>query len=351
MKTLNNHVPKPRAPWFKADLFKMRGARPTAPRGKPLPDDVPQRLVELLRKKRPYQSDAEAELVNDLLRRYPDAWLDGFGNVHCIIGDAEVPATTLFLSHTDTVHAEGGVQNLMIDENGELMSDADCLGADDGAGIYLMERMIAARTPGHYLFCRGEEVGAPGSVGAATYGDWQGYQRCVAFDRAGATDVITHHAGVPCCSDVFAWALADALNAHGLAYSPSAYGVFSDSHNFRRVIPECANLSVGYYHQHTPDETLDYKFLETLIGVCCRLDWARLPTQRGLAGSDARILCMATPHPGRSPLATLPGEDDPLRGVDREALVDRSRHELLAWIESAASWEILDAMYRIAEGD
>ena len=68
------------------------------------------------------------------------------------------------------------------------------LGADDKLGCYIMCRLIEAGVSGLYVFHVGEEVGGIGSSYLAkTYPDkFHNIDRCIAFDRKGYSDVITH---------------------------------------------------------------------------------------------------------------------------------------------------------------
>ena len=62
-----------------------------------------------------------------------------------------------------------------------------------------------------------------------------------------------------CCSNEFALGLAKALNDTNplLAYAPDDTGLFTDTANYRRIIPECTNVSVGYANEHSAEELLD----------------------------------------------------------------------------------------------
>ena len=78
--------------------------------------------------------------------------------------------TTCFTSHTDTVDNKLGKNDLStwVVNNGHTMiavKEGGVLGADDGAGIYIMLRMIDAGVPGRYVFFSCEEQGRVGSRG------------------------------------------------------------------------------------------------------------------------------------------------------------------------------------------
>ena len=205
--------------------------------------------------------------------------VDSFGNRFVKVG----ASSTLFTSHVDTVHygkGESSTQSVILDANlGIVYSpDGEVLGADDAAGMWLMVEMIRTWVPGTYAFFRGEECGGLGSADfLENHPDLSTYERCVSFDRAGTTDVITHQGGIRTASDVFALALCQQL---GMGFTPCTGGVFTDSKVLAGVVPECTNISVGYERQHTSQEVLDVQFLQQLLEKCLTVDWESLPTQR-----------------------------------------------------------------------
>lgn len=192
----------------------------------------------------------------------PGAQVDWHGNIHVPIGQS----TILWSAHTDTVHRKPGRQAVEI-HKGQLRLTAQsarlssCLGADDTVGCFILRRMILAQVPGHYVFHYGEERGGIGSHALAEDPSWdfRAFTHAIAFDRAGTSDVITHQAGGRCASTRFAQACADLLNAQDphFAYAPSARGIYTDTAEYTEQIPECTNISVGYTHAHTPDESVD----------------------------------------------------------------------------------------------
>src|SRR3546814_19416360 len=108
-------------------------------------------------------SDLRA-FCREYLDRIPGMRSDAFGNRMITIGGRP---RTLWSCHVDTVAAVGGAQAVGIDAHGVAhLCDGKAgmsLGADDGAGLWLMLGMIAAACPGLYLFHRGEEQGCLGS--------------------------------------------------------------------------------------------------------------------------------------------------------------------------------------------
>jgi hypothetical protein len=154
------------------------------------------------------------------------------------------------------------------------------LGADDKAGMTVLLYMIHNRVPGLYCFFIGEEVGCIGS-GKASDDEWfKNYDRMVSFDRRGTKSVITFQSSKRCCSDDFAQALSNEFNKHSLSMEPDNTGVYTDSAEFTGVIPECTNISVGYYNEHTHLENQDIDHLIKICLASVKIDWESLPVKR-----------------------------------------------------------------------
>lgn len=203
----------------------------------------------------------------------------------------------LFSSHVDTVHKDGFTQEIDWDEVAgrvETMAGATgCLGADDGAGMWLLLEMVDAGVPGTYIFHRGEECGGIGSSGMEKEHDefLKKFTHAIAFDRRGTGDIITHQWRGRCCSEVFANGLADLLNGKDKTffhYRPDDGGTFTDTANYTELIPECTNVSVGYDHEHGPGEVLDLQHLFALRDRCIEvfLDMPDLPVVRKVTDTD-----------------------------------------------------------------
>lgn len=213
-----------------------------------------------------------------------------------------VRSKVLFSCHIDTVHDHTAVEpyaicydpefghifldSLPIPENAPkwetAKKSANCLGADDGVGVWIMLKMLAQGVPGTYVFHRGEEGGCMGSNAMlAKHKDWLSYfDMAVAFDRPKDYEVITHQGGMECCSKEFGEALAKALSNSEMTFEPSNRGVYTDTRVYRGVIPECTNIGVGYYDHHGKDEYLDYNHASALMKQCLIVDWENLPVKR-----------------------------------------------------------------------
>jgi len=242
-------------------------------------------LIEILSWARPHDSKVERAFCREFLDPIAGMTADAFGNRMLAVGDRP---RIMWSCHVDTVAARGGQQDVGIDEFGIARLCAGragmSLGADDGAGIWIMLNMIAARRPGLYVFHRGEECGCLGSrwIERHTPEFLRGIDAAIAFDRAGFHDVITHQSFGRTCSDAFAVSLASALNAvdEGFRYEPDDTGIYTDTNEYAGHIAECTNLSVGYHGQHGPRETLDVGHCERLLAAMLRLDTSKLVIER-----------------------------------------------------------------------
>ncbi len=254
-----------------------------------------QNIRRIFKYGRPAASDMEAWWVNTYLftpemqekgmykdgfeyGRQKSAGITGEGNVIIEIGEG---SKTLFSSHTDTVHRTGVVQNVFINPSTlKYTTDSgQCLGGDDGTGIWLMLELIKAEVPGLYIFHRAEEVGGQGSsyIANTTPQLIQGYDRAIAFDRKDDWSIITCQGGVRTCSDPFAYDLAAQL---GMNHKPDTTGSFTDTANYDDIIPECTNLSVGYHNAHTGRENQEIEYLLEFRDALIKVDWENIVTDR-----------------------------------------------------------------------
>lgn len=212
--------------------------------------------------------------------------IDPHGNVRVWVG-SEKAHGRVFAAHLDTVHREDGEQDIFFLDDDHLVADgpdgkASVLGADDAAGVYLLSEMIIAGVPGQYLFFVGEECGGIGSSSFVTDNPEFSADFVVSFDRKGTTDVITHQSCYQTASNKFANALAGRLNAAipGFRYKACDGGVYTDSKEFADRVPECTNISVGYYREHTVNESQDLTHLLKLRDAVVALAWEKLPIDR-----------------------------------------------------------------------
>jgi hypothetical protein len=263
-----------------------------------LPEDI-QQLVRIHTFKRPHGSKTVDYFVEQFLTEphvntgvHMRTLYSKTGEPLAVVITTDVTSRTMFSAHVDTVHRTAGRQSVEYDHDLGIMmktqdvakTDNECLGADDGAGIWVLLQMIKADVPGTYVFHYGEEVGGIGSSAIAIdHKVWLAqFDRAIAIDRKGTDNVITHQGWGRCCSDEFAKALSAQINMAGQNHSfkPDNGGVFTDTANYTDDIPECTNLSCGYDAQHTRNENLDVEFLIRLKDALILVDWESLPTVR-----------------------------------------------------------------------
>lgn len=275
---------------------------------------------------------------------------DEYGNVFILVGDTE-QSDVAFTCHTDTVaRRDSKPPRVKMTPSGILYvsnpHEADCLGADDAAGIYLMLEMLEHGVHGRYCFFRDEEVGCEGSGWSATdtTGFWTGVKAMISFDRRG-DGVITSQRFRECCSQEFALELAHRL---GRAPAQLQAGIYTDSAEFMQIIPECTNIGVGYQHEHTPDETLDTNILSDLLEHVLKPEtFANLPIVRDPRKSGTYLFSVDTnSQPWHH---DDPADEDPLLMARFRELSQLGQPELIQWVidnpEAAAQYIMIYSDY------
>ena len=240
-------------------------------------DFVFETFLRLTSKTVPYGS--EDILVESMRELFPKGMQkDEWGNYFYKVGDSR----SIFAAHLDTVSKDYTTVTHVFDGNLIKTDGKTTLGADDKAGITVLLWMIQNNVPGLYYFFIGEEVGCIGSGNAAKFGFFKGnYDRIISFDRRDLSSIITFQSSSRCCSDDFADALCSELNqTRRMSYKKDTGGVYTDSAEFTQLIPECTNVSVGYYKEHTTNESQDILHLTDLAKACVKVDWEKLPTKR-----------------------------------------------------------------------
>lgn len=229
----------------------------------------------LLREILSYNRADPIPFINEVLLPFLDEFnldyeVDKEWNVYV---ETDPEATTLYLSHTDTCDSmkDHGVRKEFIEEDGlvSLKSKHSCLGADDGAGVYIMMKLIEAGISGKYLFTTGEEVGLVGMSYWIETTDLDtvlfGVERSVEFDRRGTNEIIMYQCGQKMATFDDAFKLSEDLCSRGMEMYPSNRGVFTDNLLLEGIVPNNYNIAVGYENQHTRKEYLDTDFVEQLL--------------------------------------------------------------------------------------
>ena len=207
--------------------------------------------------------------------------MDEFGNLYIQIGESDV----MFTSHLDTATGANTPVNHVIDGNIIKTDGKSILGADDKAGVTIMLYMIEKNIPGLYYFFLGEEVGCIGSRKVSAKHKVEklpNIKKVISFDRRDTNSVITFQSSSRCCSDTFGLALSQELNRveSSFKYEKDPTGIYTDSAQFVKIYPECTNISVGYYSEHTSNERQDIDHLTKLAEACTKVNWNSLPVER-----------------------------------------------------------------------
>jgi len=229
-----------------------------------------------LRNARPDGSEAVRHVMSALERLVPHgavAYRDRGDNLWI---DARAgKSRSLFCAHLDTVARSEGEHDIYISDAGLIHTGGTAvLGADDGAGIYVLARMLAHGVPGMYLFTQREECGGLGMADALRYPRrFDDLDRAIAFDRRGKGEICGAQSRGILASREFVQALADGL---GLGHTWGV-GTYTDNSELADLIPEIVNVSVGYEDNHGPSETLDWPYLQALADAACLVAWEDLP--------------------------------------------------------------------------
>lgn len=160
--------------------------------------------------------------------------------------------------------------------------DVGCLGADDGAGLAVMLRLMSKGVIGGYCFTTGEECGGVGAAevlqGATSF--LKQYKQSVEVDRRGTREIIYSQGSGDCASIAFTQWLCDTL---GMGHKPSPNGTYTDVATFAEVIPENVNVASGYTNAHTPNEQVDLVYLDNLATALGNISvelWEQSPRER-----------------------------------------------------------------------
>jgi len=234
------------------------------------------------------QEDEVIEIINNIIN-IPFK-KDEYGNYYITIGEN---SKSLFVAHMDNaVKQKLKVTKVPFIEDNRHFIGTDgftILGADDKTGIVILINMIDNNIPGTYYFFIGEEVGLVGSLlyhkDKSTI--FSNFDKCVTFDRKGYGSIINRMKGMYCCSDEFVNSLSKEFYKNGMVYKADPYGVGTDSASFMGMIPECTNLSVGYFNEHTYNEEQDMDYMLELADVATKIDWENLTIAREIVNYDS----------------------------------------------------------------
>ena len=253
----------------------------------------------------------------------------------------------LWSCHIDTMHNTNPdqlTQEVYCDDFGTAFVDStsDCLGADDGAGAFLLLEMVRrANIGGVYIFHRGEERGCWGSKQVAIHhADFlKQFNHAIAFDRRGTTSVITHQMGERASSDKCSNAIASLL---GMGYVLDDTGLYTDTAQYMGQISECLNISIGYQSEHSHTETLDTDHVLKLRDKILAIKWNEitLPHERDCTKTEFKEGYNTYGAYDYYGMGTSPIIDE---------LYSKDYRGLLQWVKTAHPEDIADAMSELLD--
>ncbi|WP_026829422.1 M20/M25/M40 family metallo-hydrolase [Exiguobacterium artemiae] len=190
-------------------------------------------------------------------------YTDKQGNVLATIQYGVGP-TVLLSAHMDTVELieEGRV---ILEDGTNLRSSSGILGADDRAGITaileVLDRVQNTNFSGtlKLAFTVQEEIGCRGAEGIDP--DFlHDVDATIVVDRRGTRDIVTACRNqIPFCTQEFGQLFEEAGCLAGMTdWQTTTNGGSSDAKVFAGFGIPSVNLSVGYMHEHTEHETVDY---------------------------------------------------------------------------------------------
>jgi hypothetical protein len=200
-------------------------------------------------------------------------------NFYHIVGDGT--DKTLFCAHIDTACSISEPVKHGFDGHTIYSKSNTILGADDKAGVLALIYLIERKVPGTYYFFAGEECGRVGSTQASKdVSFFSKFDRAIQFDRRGYGSIITDQFKGTCCSDIFAGALASQFKTKSLKFEADPFGSYTDTASFMDIIPECTNISIGYFNEHSKSERQNINYAWQVAQAAADIDWDDLPVDR-----------------------------------------------------------------------
>ena len=204
-----------------------------------------------------YDQNKVKKLVTEVLRHSYDE-KNILETPHYTYVKGDIPI--MLVAHCDTVCYQPvkEIAVMSVDKHigtGLTNKEQAPLGADDRAGIFIILKLVANGYRPFILLTTDEEVGGAGAIAAADELWTPNVKFILELDRMGSNDAAMYD----CNNQKF----MDMLISYG--FTPVS-GTFSDICFFA---PEwdiaAANLSVGYYHEHTPWEIVYVREMEQTL--------------------------------------------------------------------------------------
>ncbi len=204
-----------------------------------------------------------------LSERCRDIETDNEGNLYAVRRGESGAATVLLCAHMDTVFFPPQERTMVIDDGylqlGGLtlqnsISGTPILGGDDRAGMELIFSILDAYEGPlnlKVLFTVREEIGGQGMYDA-NRSFLEGIDFGLVLDRKHSGDLVTIIERKRLCDRHLTNRILKAGRLARVRDLNVTDGAFSDAYFLaRRFKVQCANLSVGYYHPHSPMERID----------------------------------------------------------------------------------------------
>ena len=187
------------------------------------------------------------ELIQKYAKLNKDMWDVEVHKRFVVVTPKQPDHYPLVCSHYDTVRINPP-KGYNINKEGLITSIEGALGGDDRCGVAIALSLMQAGIPANYAFFDEEEYGAGGSKDFLIETPWIAKESScyIGLDRKGHEDAAVYNYR----SDK----LLDIVGAYGFK---EANGTMTDVSVIEEDFPKaCVNLSVGFNHEHTSNETI-----------------------------------------------------------------------------------------------
>ena len=215
------------------------------------------------------------ELIQKYAKLNKDMWDVEVHKRFVVVTPKQPDHYPLVCSHYDTVRLNPP-RGYNIKE-GIITSIEGALGGDDRCGVAIALSLMQAGIPANYAFFDEEEYGAGGSKDFLIETPWIAKESScyIGLDRKGHNDAAVYNYR----SDK----LLDIVGAYGFK---EANGTMTDVSVIEEGFPKaCVNLSVGFNHEHTSNETIhidvvmnSFQAMKEIVDTCTGIYFDDLET-------------------------------------------------------------------------
>ena len=156
-------------------------------------------------------------------------------------------------------------------------ADCACLGGDDRCGCYIALKLLDRGVPFAFGFFTDEEIGGLGSSRCINAIEALNVTSFIGLDRRGSNELA-----------LYGWDNEELVCLFEAMRYNTAWGSFTDASNLAGALGiACVNLSIGYQHEHTHSEFIDFTAtLNTLKTLSTRRIIEYLNSKEFLAECD-----------------------------------------------------------------